>query len=119
MITNSLTAVNSFYVIEFTYETSLLTAGEDYFPAWIDLTFSAENPEQNITVHVINDLISEADEIFSVVVNSSDDNCVAGRPARVTITDSDSKIKKTLFVNYKCDTVALLMLLQFADNNYK
>ena len=93
-ITNSLTVVDSFYIIEFTIKISLSSAGEDYFPAWIDLTFSAENPEQNITVHVIDDLISEADEIFSILVNSSDDNCVAGRPARVTITDSDGKILK-------------------------
>ena len=68
------------------------SAGEDYYPTSMDLTFSAENPVQSITVHIIDDLDAEPDESFYVLVNSSDDNCVAGRPARVTIIDDGEKI---------------------------
>ena len=63
-------------------------AGEDYYPVWIDLAFSADNSEQNISVHIIDDLIPEPDESFYIVVNSSDEeNCVGGRHAIVMIID--------------------------------
>ena len=84
----------------------------------MDLTFSAENPQQNFTVHIIDDRISEPDESFSVVVNSSDDNCVTGRPATVTIIDSDRKIS---FKKIGCklsvwNNGVVRVLWHFADN---
>ena len=67
-------------------------AGQDYSPVWINLTFNASNTEQNITVHIIDDLIPEPDESFYIVVDSSDPEiCVGGRHARVTIIDDGEK----------------------------
>ena len=66
-------------------------AGEDYYPIWIDLTFSANNSEQNISVRIIDDHSPEPDESFYVVVNSAnEETCVGGRHAMVTIIDEDT-----------------------------
>ena len=53
----------------------------DYIANWENFTFSAANTTQIFRVHIIDDLIPEPDETFTVNVSSLDDNCIAGTPA--------------------------------------
>ena len=68
------------------------TAGVDYIANWMNFTFSAANPSQIFQVHITDDLTPEPDETFTVNVSSSDNNCLAGTPAIVTIIDDGERL---------------------------
>ena len=63
--------------------------GEDYIANWENFTFSADDPRQIFTVHIIDDPNPESNEYFSVSVSVLDGDCAceAGRNATVIILD--------------------------------
>jgi formylglycine-generating enzyme required for sulfatase activity len=67
------------------------TAGSDYRAANGRLTFQAGQTSQSITVVVLSDLLSEADEQFTVTLHSPSNATLADATATGTIRDDDDE----------------------------